>query len=315
VDHRQSQHFEQVFETARRWLGPACERVRLVHVPFGTVLGEDGRPFKTRAGDTVGLEPLLDKGIEGAAAILSDGSRAALGVADRDRVSGAATAARLGVHVVVLDDGFQHRRLHRDLDVVAVDASDPFGCGHLFPRGLLRERVCGLARADAIVLTRATGVDPDRRAAIRNEVTRARGGRPVVWLETEHRPTATRTATGGAAALDSLSNRRVAAFCGIGNPAAFRRTLVEAGADLAGFRSFADHHAYGPADLESLTTWAEALGATEVLTTLKDLVKLRTDRLGRLPLAAVEVSLEPLTSAADLRGLVLEAGRVGDPAA
>ena len=118
-------------------------------------------------------------------------------VADRDRVSGAATAARLGVHVVVLDDGFQHRRLHRNLDVVAIDASDPFGCGHLFPRGLLRERVCGLARADAVVLTRATGVDPDRRAAIRNEVNCARGGRPVVWLETEHRPTATRTATGG----------------------------------------------------------------------------------------------------------------------
>ena len=236
-------------------------------------------------------------------------------VADRDRVSGAATAARLGVHVVVLDDGFQHRRLHRNLDVVAIDASDPFGCGHLFPRGLLRERVCGLARADAVVLTRATGVDPDRRAAIRNEVNCARGGRPVVWLETEHRPTATRTATGGAAALDSLCNRRVAAFCGIGNPAAFRRTLVEAGVELAGFRSFADHHAYGPADLESLTTWAEALGATEVLTTLKDLVKLRTDRLGRLPLAAVEVSLEPLTSAADLVGLVLEAGRGGDPAA
>ena len=118
-------------------------------------------------------------------------------VADRDRVSGAATAARLGVDVVVLDDGFQHRRLHRNLDVVAVDASDPFGCGHLFPRGLLRERVCGLARADVVVLTRATGVDPDRRAAIRSEVNCARGGRPVVWLETEHRPTATRTATGG----------------------------------------------------------------------------------------------------------------------
>jgi arginyl-tRNA synthetase len=104
VDHRQSQHFEQVFETARRWLGPACERVRLVHVAFGTVLGEDGRPFKTRAGDTVGLEPLLDEGVERAAAILADGSRAGLGEADRHRV-----AETVGIGAIKYADLSQNR--------------------------------------------------------------------------------------------------------------------------------------------------------------------------------------------------------------
>jgi len=232
-------------------------------------------------------------------------------VVDRDRVAAATAAARLGVDAVVLDDGFQHRRLLRDLDIVALDATDPFGCGHLFPRGLLRESATGLARAAAVVLTRATGVAAEARAGIRAAVTAARCGRPVVWLETEHRPAAIRTAAGDTAPLASLAGRRVAAFCGIGNPAAFRRTLLDAGVEVAGFRSFADHHAYGPGDLESLAAWAEETAAERVITTLKDLVKIGSTHLGGLPLAAVEVSLEPLAPADELEGLLLRAVRGG----
>jgi arginyl-tRNA synthetase len=104
VDHRQSQHFEQVFATARRWLGPDCERVRLVHVAFGTVLGEDGRPFKTRAGDTVGLEPLLDEGVERAAAVVAEGARAGIAEADRRRV-----AEMVGIGAIKYADLSQNR--------------------------------------------------------------------------------------------------------------------------------------------------------------------------------------------------------------
>ena len=82
VDHRQGQHFEQVFATARR---RGCGAVQLVHVAFGTVLGDDGRPFKTRAGDTVGLEPLLDEGVERAARVVGSGDEARAGMNDADR--------------------------------------------------------------------------------------------------------------------------------------------------------------------------------------------------------------------------------------
>jgi arginyl-tRNA synthetase len=103
VDHRQGQHFEQVFETARRW---GIEGVRLVHVAFGTVLGDDGRPFKTRAGDTVGLEALLDEGVERAAAIVESGdeARGGLTAADRQRV-----AEAVGIGAIKYADLSQNR--------------------------------------------------------------------------------------------------------------------------------------------------------------------------------------------------------------
>ena len=85
VDHRQSQHFEQVFEAARRWL-PEAKHVALVHVAFGTVLGDDGKPFKTRAGDTVGLEALLDEGVARAFAVVT--------AADAERGTGMPEAER-----------------------------------------------------------------------------------------------------------------------------------------------------------------------------------------------------------------------------
>jgi len=103
VDHRQGQHFEQVFETARRW---GIEGVQLVHVAFGTVLGDDGRPFKTRAGDTVGLESLLDEGVERAAAIVESGdeARGGLTAADRQRV-----AEAVGIGAIKYADLSQNR--------------------------------------------------------------------------------------------------------------------------------------------------------------------------------------------------------------
>ena len=237
-------------------------------------------------------------------------------VADRDRVAGVAAAAGRGADVAVLDDGFQHRRLRRDLDIVALDASDPFGCGHLFPRGLLRESPHGLTRADAVVLTRATSVPTARRAEIRQVVERTRSGRPpLIWVEAEHRPVALRSAAGAVERLDRARGTRVAAFCGIGNPAAFRRTLADHGVGPAGFRSFADHHAYDGADLEALAAWARDLQAELVVTTLKDLVKIGRDRLGDLPLVALEVALEPLGDAAPLVAAIeAAAGRGGQAA-
>jgi len=106
VDHRQSEHFEQVFETARRWGLPGIEGVDLVHVGFGTVLGEDGRPFKTRAGDTVGLEALLDEGVERAAAVVGSGDEGRAGMSDTDRRHVAET---VGIGAIKYADLSQNR--------------------------------------------------------------------------------------------------------------------------------------------------------------------------------------------------------------
>jgi len=216
-------------------------------------------------------------------------------VANRDRVAGVQTAAAAGAEVALLDDGFQHRRLARDLDIVAVDATDPFGGGRLFPRGLLREPLSGLTRADAIVLTRATAVDARQRNEIRRRLAGACAGRlPPVWVEAAHRPVQLRSATAATQPLESLLQARVAAFAGIGNPAAFRATLAALGAELVGFRTFPDHHPYSHADRMSLVDWATGLHADLVVTTLKDLVKVQAERLGDIPLFALEIALEML---------------------
>jgi tetraacyldisaccharide 4'-kinase len=229
-------------------------------------------------------------------------------VADRDRVAAAAEAMARGADAIVLDDGFQHRRLARDLDIVAVDATDPFGCGHIFPRGLLREPLAGLRRAHAVVLTRADAVDADRRRALMaalGDICRRSG--PQVWAEATHAPRRLRTATNEHLPLDALRGRPVAAFCGIGNPAAFRLALERLGADLIDFKTYPDHHAYSAADAAALVSWATAARADLVVTTLKDLVKVRTESLGGIRLAALEIAIEFLGGEAGLEALVRRA--------
>ncbi|HUY93299.1 MAG TPA: tetraacyldisaccharide 4'-kinase [Pirellulales bacterium] len=212
---------------------------------------------------------------------------------DPDRVA----AARLAIEefecqAIVLDDGFQHRRLARDLDLVLVDALEPFGFGHVFPRGTLREPLAGLGRADAVALSRADLVEPADRARLKAAVERY--APHAVWLEVAHAPRRLVSAGGETRPWDELAGQRVAAFCGIGNPAGFRRTLERCGATIAGFREFPDHHAYQRSDVEDLAQWAESLDATMLVCTAKDLVKLRVERIGSAPLWAVAIELEIL---------------------
>ena len=226
-------------------------------------------------------------------------------VADRDRVAAAAVAVSRGAEAIVLDDGFQHRRLARDLDIVTVDATDPFGCGHLFPRGMLREPLAGLARAQAVVLTRSDAVEPDRRRAIVEALAdncRHRG--PRVWAEAAHAPHRLRTRAGRELPLDAIRGRRVAAFCGIGNPAAFRGTLERLGAEVVEFRPFPDHHLYTADDVAMLGGLATAARAAFAITTLKDLVKLPHETLGDTPLFALEIAIEFLAGELELDRLV-----------
>jgi tetraacyldisaccharide 4'-kinase len=209
---------------------------------------------------------------------------------DPDRVAVAERAVEeLESELLVLDDGFQHRRLHRDLDIVLIDATCPPTRDYLLPRGTLREPASGLRRAGAIVLTRCDQVPAAEVDAIRAWLAARWPNTPVAT--TEHRPTAL-VNEGTSAAVETLAGQRVGAFCGIGNPTAFRHTLETLGATVADFRAFPDHHAYALADVEELTRWASTLPPGAVIaTTQKDWVKLRVKELAGHPLWAVRIGL------------------------
>jgi tetraacyldisaccharide 4'-kinase len=211
-----------------------------------------------------------------------------------DRVSLAGVAIEeLESELLVLDDGFQHRRLARDLDIALVDATNPWGHGYLFPRGLLRESPRSLRRAGVVVLTRCDQVSGEARGRLREQVSRFAPGVPVV--ESRHGPVELIDTEGQTERLERLRGATVAGFCGIGNPEAFQRTLEDLGADVGSFRTFPDHHGYSRADVEELRQWAGALpvGAL-VITTQKDLVKIRLPELSGRPLWALRILLQGL---------------------
>ena len=211
-------------------------------------------------------------------------------VLDPDRVRGARRAIdEFGCQLVLLDDGFQHRRLARDFDLVLIDALEPFGFEHVFPRGTLREPLSGWSRADALVLTRAELVDAPRRAEIRD---RALAIAPrAIWLEATHAPRVLRTVRGDEQPLESVLDKRVAAFCGVGNPESFRRALVDRGYELVGMRTFADHFAYPRHELDQLARWVGELEAGAAICTHKDLVKIGHRWTSDTPLLALSSRL------------------------
>jgi tetraacyldisaccharide 4'-kinase len=208
-----------------------------------------------------------------------------------DRVALAQVAVEeLESEILILDDGFQHRRLARDLDIVLIDATVPWGHGYLFPRGLLREAPGSLRRAGIIVLTRCDQVPAADRGRIQARIARHAPQVPVV--EMTHRPIALVNADREEQSLDILKLQSVVAFCGIGNPEAFRLTLAGLGVRLAAFRTFPDHHPYTRQDIDELDGWIGQQGPQgAVLTTQKDLVKIRRSRLGDRPLWALRIQL------------------------
>jgi tetraacyldisaccharide 4'-kinase len=192
--------------------------------------------------------------------------------------------------LLVLDDGFQHRRLGRDLDLVLIDATAPWGYGHLLPRGLLREPVSALKRAGVILLTRCDQVGAGVRSDLRRLVAQLAPQAPLV--ETTHQPVGLTNSAGDDMALTALQSSPVAAFCGVANPEAFRRTLIDLGASLAAFQPYPDHHRYTRRDVEELERWSRALPPRSlIVTTQKDLVKLRRTALGPCPLWSLRIRL------------------------
>jgi tetraacyldisaccharide 4'-kinase len=224
-------------------------------------------------------------------------------VSDANRVAAAAWASQhLRSEVFILDDGFQHLRIERDLNILTLDATDPWGGGRLLPHGRLREPLGEMRRADLIVITRAE-VCGDLEA-LRARAASLSGGRPVLVARTATlriAPLATTTATATAASahetndspqsLDAGIPQPLAAFCAIGNPQAFYAHARGQGLTLNYTRAYTDHHAYTQRDVDDCVREAVRHGARALLTTAKDAVKLRALDFA-LPCYVLEVALE-----------------------
>jgi len=208
-----------------------------------------------------GDEPyLLATKLTGKAAVISSADRIA---------AGQEAIKDFGTEVFVLDDGFQHLRLARDLNILCIDATNPWGGGRLLPYGRLRESLEGMRRADCVVLTRCDQVESVE--TLREEVLELTGGKPI--FESRMRPARVMSLKNGPETISVPG--RVGAFCAVGNPSAFFESLRGLGYDLGLERAFADHHVYSQSEIEELNQIAMQTGATALITTAKDAVKLK----------------------------------------
>lgn len=246
--------------------------------PDRQVVVSDGTNVMASPSDA-GDEPfLLATNLLGVAAVISNA----------DRIAAANGAIKhLGIDCFVLDDGFQHLRLERDLNIVTIDATNPWGGGHLLPYGHLREPLSGLSRADCVVITRTD--QSNNVAALRDEILRHAGD--VLIFQSQMRMKT------DAETIPSP----VAAFCGVGNPRSFFRQIPY---EVVLEKTFPDHHRYSQAEVDSLIDAARRAGAKSLITTAKDAVKLKSIVFGDFPCHVLEIEVQ-IENAAELVRLIL----------
>jgi len=245
-----------------------------VVVSNGSEISSDAR----QAGD----EPLLlAEKLKGAAAVISDA----------DRVAAVRWAIEnLGTELFILDDGFQHLRLARDLNIVAIDATNPWGNRRLLPAGNLRESPDQLARADCIVITRAD--DVAQTEALQAEIRELSRGRPVFLSRMRIdglRKLSSELKDGTTS--ENLRSVPVAAFCAVGNPESFFAQLRRADFTVCHTRVFPDHHYFTQKEMSALISQSSERGAHALVTTAKDEVRLRSLSCG-MPCYVVDVAIE-----------------------
>lgn len=224
-------------------------------------------------------------------------------VQNRDRVQAAKNCIEENhVEAIVLDDGFQHRRINRDLDIVLIDASNPFGYDRLLPRGLLREPVSSLNRADCVVVTRSERVNFPQLEGILGQIKSATKA-PVMLSRTK--ATALIQFSGHRQRLDRSGDFKWFAFSAIGNPSAFEDALVEDGFEVVGSCQYRDHHLYTQDDMDAIVMQARACGAERLICTHKDLVKIGRDEIEGMPVQALLIELEIVDGKQQLEQLIL----------
>ncbi len=207
-----------------------------------------------------------------------------------NRCASAAQAVADGAQLLILDDGFQHRKLARDLDIVLIDAVCPWGYGFLLPRGLLREPKSSLRRAGFVILTRTDQCSPAALENLTNEIVRIFPRDRIAYAA--FRPEGLVNVSGETQSLESVAGKKVWAFCAIGNPEGFRQTLENAVFRIAGMQVFPDHHHYSSEELQKMGARAAAASADLILTTGKDLVKISEQKFSGIPVWGVEIGAE-----------------------
>lgn len=192
-------------------------------------------------------------------------------------LAGVHAMGELGVNAInmfILDDGFQHRALHRDHDILLIDASNPFGNGRLFPEGILREPVNEIARADTVIITKTNLACGETIKSVKNDVRRFC---PEARIFTSfHRPLSLIGLSGNDKDIDSLKGREVYAFSGLAKNSDFVSMLDSHGARIKKFKSFRDHYHYRQQNMDEIKREAEEL---DIITTEKDMVKLKSFNL------------------------------------
>ena len=202
-------------------------------------------------------------------AVLAESCPGVQVVVNPDRIAGAAEAiSRFGAKVLIMDDGFQHRRLVRELDIVTIDSTVPFGYGKLLPAGLLREPVNSLRRADAAVITRCDQVDEAELTKLEGKLRLINP--EMVIARSIHAPVCAKSINDREISLEELKGKKIFAFCGIGNPDAFLNTVEALGAELVGSKVFDDHYHYTGNCAADIHEQAKCLNAELILTTQKD---------------------------------------------
>jgi tetraacyldisaccharide 4'-kinase len=186
----------------------------------------------------------------------------------------------------LLDDGFQHLSLYRDLNILLIDSLTGFGNGYLLPRGILREPLSALRRADLFVLTKVK----DKRDSLSLESKLKEIHPRVEIFHSHYEPIEFVDPYGEIKELSFMKGKRVFAFSGIARPETFSSLLEEVGVEIKGELTFPDHHFYSPSDLERIRR--EAKGVDFLVTTEKDMVKLTNSHLNALPFVALRIDVK-----------------------
>jgi tetraacyldisaccharide 4'-kinase len=203
-----------------------------------------------------------------------------------------------------MDDGFQHRRLHRDLDIVTIDATLPFGYGRMLPAGLLREPVTSLKRADAVVITRCDQISQSQLIELEAKLQEINPN--MVITRSIHNPVCAKLADGKEIGIEQLKGKKIFAFCGIGNPQAFLGTIKSIGAEVVGSKIYDDHHHYTDDDIFDICEQARGLKAELILTTQKDWTRIPASGPAPkdIPLAYLTVEIKFLAGEDKLINLI-----------
>jgi tetraacyldisaccharide 4'-kinase len=205
----------------------------------------------------------------------------------KDRYREGCRLEEQGVEWFVLDDGFQHLGLARDVDLVLIDASAPFAGGWLLPAGRLREPRSALARADLVVITRAEAA-PALETLLRRSTSA-----PIFYAQTELVELLRVHPGPVGRASENERARRLFAFCAIGNPGAFFRDLRRWGIHVAGEASFPDHHLYSQRNANDLEEYARQVGARGLVCTEKDILNFRDLNFHDCPVYVCRIAMRP----------------------